>query len=151
VAHSIGRCSAARALYSRQLRAIQMVKGRPVVAIIDSDPATRKSTETLLSSFGFNIELYASAGEFIEASAATQARCLLMSVELCEMSGIDLARYLLKAGVNIPTVYVSANKNEVAHRAAIELGCVAFLEKPFGSMQLIEAIATASSNPFFER
>lgn len=129
-----------------------MVKGRPVVAIVDSDPSTRKSTETLLSSFGFNTERYASAGEFIAASAATQARCLLMSVELCEMSGIELARYLLKAGVNIPTVYVSANKNEIAHRAAIELGCIAFLEKPFGSAQLIEAITTAtSSNPLFER
>lgn len=129
-----------------------MVKGRPVVAIVDSDPATRKSTESLLSSFGFNTELYASAGEFIEASAATQARCLLMSVELCQMSGIELVRYLLKAGINIPTVYISAAKNDLARRAAVELGCIAFLEKPFGSAQLIEAIATATSeNPFFER
>jgi FixJ family two-component response regulator len=129
-----------------------MVKGRPVVAIVDSDPTTRKSTEALLSAFGFNTELYRSAGEFIEASAATQARCLLMAVELGGTSGLDLARYLLKAGVNIPTVYVSATRNEAAHRAAIELGCVAFLEKPFGSAQLIEAIATAtSSNPHFEK
>src|SRR5689334_5389406 len=129
-----------------------MVKGRPVVAIIDSDPATRKSTETLLSSFGFNTELYASAGEFIQASAATQARCLLMSVDLCQMSGVELARYLLKAGVNIPTVYISAAKNELAHRAAVELGCVAFLEKPFGSAQLIEAISAAiNSGAGFDR
>jgi len=129
-----------------------MVKGRPVVAIVDRDAATRKSTETLLSSFGFNIELYGSSDEFLSASAATQARCLLVNIELDHISGIELTRYLRQAGVSIPTVYVSAAKNEAAHHAAIELGCVAFLEKPFGSAQLIEAITTAtSSNPFFER
>jgi len=129
-----------------------MVKGRPVVAIVDRDPATRKSSETLLSSFGFNIELYGSSREFLAASAATQARCLLISVELDHISGIELTRHLLSQQVRIPTVFVSALKNEMARRQAIELGCVAFLEKPFGSAQLIEAIATAtSSNPFFEK
>ena len=129
-----------------------MVKGRPVVAIVDHDAATRKSTETLLSSFGFNIELYGSSEEFISASAATQARCLVLNIELDHISGIELARYLRQAGVNIPTVYISAVRNDLAHREAIALGCVAFLEKPFGSAQLIEAIATAtSSNPFFEK
>lgn len=125
-----------------------MVKGRPVVAIIDRDPATRKSSETLLASFGFNIELYASSEEFLSASAATQARCLVVNVELDHISGIELVRYLRQAGVNIPTVYVSTIKNDAARLAAVELGCVAFLEKPFGSAQLIEAIATAiNSNP----
>jgi len=129
-----------------------MVKGRPVVAIVDRDASTRKSTETLLSAFGFNIELYCSSEEFLSASAATQARCLLVNVELDHISGIELIRYLIQAGVNIPTVYICATRNEVAHRAAIELGCVAFLEKPFGSAQLIEAITTATStNPFFEK
>ena len=125
-----------------------MVKGRPVVAIVDHDSATRKSTETLLSSFGFNIELYASSDEFISASAATQARCLLVNIELDHISGIDLVRYLHQAGVKIPTVFVSTIKNDDARRAASELHCIAFLERPFGSAQLIEAIVAAiNSNP----
>jgi len=123
-----------------------MVKGRPVVAIVDRDAATRKSTETLLAAFGFNIEVYASSEEFLSASAATQAHCLVVSVELDHISGVDLVRYLRHAGVDIPTVYVSTIKNEAAHRAAIALGCVAFLEKPFGSAQLIEAITMATSS-----
>jgi FixJ family two-component response regulator len=66
-----------------------------------------------------------------------------VNVELDHISGVELVRYLLQAGVTIPTVYISAAKTELAHRAAIELGCVAFLEKPFGSAQLIEAVSAA--------
>lgn len=106
----------------------------------------------LLSAFAFRTEIYASAEEFILAAQKSEATCLLLDVQLGDITGIELTRHLLAGGVQIPTVYVSCSKDQAVRRHAMELGCVAFLEKPFAAHQLIEAVVTAAgSNPYFDK
>jgi FixJ family two-component response regulator len=129
-----------------------VAKQRKVVAVIDDDQATREALKTLLAAFAFDVELYASAEELMTALPRSKAAALVLDIQLKDLSGIELSRQLMADDVKIPTVFLSDTKDQVLRRQAVELGCVAFLEKPATPRQLIEAVATATgANPLFEK
>ena len=125
---------------------------QPLVAVIDDDLGVRSSLVTLLRAFGYRTEIYENAEQFLAAKPAEKPACLLLDVNMPAISGFELSRHLLETGNRIPTVFVTALNDMTSRRQAMELGCVAFIEKPFTARVLIEALATATGpDPFFER
>ena len=114
-----------------------------VIAIIDDDPDIREAMQRVLASRGYQTELYASAEQFIVGAAASKAACLLLDVDLGDLTGIELARHLSASGFMFPIVFMTGSSNEIARRKAMELGCVAYLDKPFTSDRLLEALMRA--------
>ena len=122
------------------------------IAVVDDDLSLAEALQSLLTAFGFDVELYHSAQKFLSALSASHAVALLLDVQLGDESGIELSRRLLADGLKIPTVFLTGSKDPSLRRQAVELGCVAFLEKPFATRQLIEAVATASGfNPLCQQ
>ncbi|HEY2756725.1 MAG TPA: response regulator [Pseudolabrys sp.] len=121
-----------------------MRERRNVIAIVDDDPDMRDALDLLLSSLGYQTESFASAEEFSSVSTASSPTCLLIDIQLGGMSGLEFARNLFLRGRAIPTVFMTGAHDEIVQRQALELGCVAFLHKPFPSDQLIESIARAT-------
>ena len=98
----------------------------------------------LLSTLEYHTELYASAKEFLEVALTSEAICLIIDVELGESSGIDLAKHLAIEGFKIPIIFMTARNTEAVRIRAREVGCIAFLKKPFSPNDLIEALAKLS-------
>jgi FixJ family two-component response regulator len=122
-----------------------MLTKRNVVAIIDDNLGILGAMGRLLSALGYGTELYASAKEFLDAALATEAICLLVDVQLGDSCGIQFAQHLAKAGFTIPIIFMSANNSESVKRQAAQIGCVAFLVKPFSADVLIDTLAALSS------
>ena len=118
-----------------------MTTKRNVVAVIDDDRAILGAMSRLLSVLGYDAELYASAKEFLDAAMTSEAICFIVDVQLGESSGIAIAQHLVNAGFTIPIIFMSADDNESVRRRTMEIGCVAFLTKPFFADVLIEALA----------
>jgi FixJ family two-component response regulator len=93
--------------------------------------------------YGYDTELYASGKAFRKAAAQIKAVCLIVDVELGDSCGIDLVRDLAETGFNFPIIYVTGSDDQTLKRRAEELGCVAFLRKPFPAAVLIEALTKA--------
>ena len=110
---------------------------RETVVVVDDDPVMRQALDGLLSVLGYRTELYASAAEFLAAAATTEAACLMLDIQLGAMSGIDLARKLAASGLNFPILFMTGSDDEQFRRDAIDLGCVAYLLKPFRTDQLM--------------
>ncbi len=117
---------------------------RKVVAVIDNDLGILGAMSRLLSAFGYNTELYASAKEFLDAAMTTAATCLIVDIELGESCGIELAQHLANAGFTMPIIFMTADDNESVKRQAMEIGGGAFLLKPFSANVLIEALVNLS-------
>jgi DNA-binding response OmpR family regulator len=49
---------------------------------------------------------------------------------------------LTRSGHSLPVIFITAVENEVTRKAALEAGCIAYLNKPFPSGLLIEAVET---------
>ncbi len=114
---------------------------RKVVAVIDDNLSILGAMSRLLSAFGYDTELYASAKEFLDAALNTEAICLIVDIEL---GGVGFAQYLANAGFTTPIIFMAADDNESVKKRAMEIGCVAYLTKPFTANVLIDALVNLS-------
>jgi FixJ family two-component response regulator len=115
-----------------------------IVVIVDDDPGVRKALQGLLSVFGYAAIGFDSAEAFLGAAATTNADCLLVDVELRDISGVELGRRLLEASCKLPIIFMASTDDEIARSRATKQGCIAYLRKPFSSEVLIEAIGKAT-------
>jgi FixJ family two-component response regulator len=116
---------------------------RKVVAIIDDDSSIRDGVATLVAALGYRTETYSSGEGFIDAATKSEAGCLLVDIQLGDLSGVELARHLSAMGLTFPVIFMTGSQDETVRKQATEFGCVAYLLKPFPTDQLINAITEA--------
>jgi CheY-like chemotaxis protein len=114
-----------------------------IVAIVDDDPGMRKATANLLSAFGYGTETFDSAEAFLNATATSEATCLVVDVQLGDISGVELAHQLAADGFKYPIIFMTALDDGRIRSQAEAAGAIAYLRKPFSESSLIEAIVKA--------
>ena len=114
-----------------------------IIAVVEDDAGVRDALERLLTSWGYGVELYASAEEFIGAAISSAAACLLVDIQLGDISGVELGRHLLSNGLTFPIIFMTGSQDEIVRRQALDFGCIAYLPKPLQTRQLKEAIDLA--------
>ena len=112
-----------------------------LIAVVDDSEIIREALDHLLVSVGYRTELYASAEEFLRAAPGTRAACLVVDVELGGTSGPQLLRELSARGRHFPAIMMSGSGDPALPDLATELGCLAFLPKPFAPNDLLEVLA----------
>ena len=115
-----------------------------VVSILDDDESVGRSVGNLLSSVGFAVAVFDSAESFLKSGRPETTSCLVLDLKMPGMDGIGLLEHLKTAGPYIPAVILTAHGDNEARRCATRAGAVAFLDKPFVSAELIEAILSAT-------
>ena len=120
-----------------------MAISRKVIAIIDDHPAMREGMAALVASLGYRAEVYSSGEEFIDAAMKSEAGCLLVDIELGDITGVELVRHLSAMGLTFPVIFMTGSRDATVKKQATEFGCVAYLLKPFPTDQLLEAISEA--------
>lgn len=116
------------------------------ICLVDGDDVVREALAAMLEASGYAVTRFASGGAFLAdfASAGRKARtCLVLDLDLPDMSGIELAQRLRAAGSTTPLVMTTAHplaRDEERVRAA---GAAAFLDKPLSRRCLVCAIERA--------
>ena len=120
---------------------------RDVIYVLDDDPDMLRGLERLLKVHGFRPKLFQSAEPFFASVGnGDDALCLLLDVHLNGASGIEVKRRLMGSGVRLPVIFITANDNAATRRSIAEVGCVAYLAKPFTAKSLVAAIALADQH-----
>jgi FixJ family two-component response regulator len=114
-----------------------------VVTIVDDDESVGRSVGNLLSSVGFAVVVFDSAEAFLRSGRSSSTSCLVLDLRMHGMDGLGLLGHLQGKGQKIPAVILTAHGDDDARRRAARVGAVAFLDKPFVSAELIEAIRSA--------
>ena len=113
---------------------------RGVVAMIDDDSRVREAVESLLIAQGFDVELYASAEDFLSARGYLMIDCIISDLGLPGMTGGDLALWMEKAHPQLPLILVSGQDPAVFGADSTKR---AVLEKPFAAGQLVALLERA--------
>jgi FixJ family two-component response regulator len=71
-----------------------MMTDRPVVFVVDDDARVRDALSSLLASAGLDVAAFASAGAFLEADKPDVPACLVLDLELPDISGLELQKEL---------------------------------------------------------
>jgi FixJ family two-component response regulator len=119
-----------------------MVK-RSLVSIVDDDESVRESLPDLLRMFGYAVQAFSSAGEFLASDHVGQTACLILDISMPGMSGPDLQRELALQRYEIPIVFITAQGDESIRPRLLEQGAVECLSKPFSEAALLKALNDA--------
>jgi two-component system response regulator FixJ len=123
-----------------------MIQQSRTVYIVDDDRDSRISLQMLLRSVGLNSWPFASAADILESLPHLTRGCLLVDLRMPDMDGIGLLSELENLGIDWPAVMVSGRADVPSILAALRLGVVDFIEKPYSEEELLGAI-----NRGFER
>ena len=102
----------------------------PLISIVDDDDLSRASMEDLVRSLGFSARTFDSARAFLQSTAVSETRCLILDVQMPEMSGIDLQDHLAQRSIDIPIIFITAFPDEATKARALNAGAICFLHKP---------------------
>jgi len=112
----------------------------PWIAIVDDDPSVLKALARLLRARAMQAKTYNSAREFLAALPNGVPECLILDLQMPEMSGLALHQRLLRGGIKIPTIFITAyDSAEIRQRCEAE-GTAAYLLKPLQDIAFFAAI-----------
>lgn len=114
----------------------------PTVFVVDPDVSVRESLESIIRSEGWRAETFASANQFLSSVRDIAASCLVLDVDLPDLSGLELQeRVALEIGMPVIFIAAAADIRTTVH--AMKAGAIEFLTKPYCPGALLTAIRLA--------
>lgn len=101
-----------------------------LIAIVDDDEGVLTAMKGLVETFGYRTAAFASASGFLTSDAKNEARCLIVDVQMPQVSGIELFHALNATGDPMPAIFIAANPNPKVERQLLEEGAIAYFAKP---------------------
>jgi FixJ family two-component response regulator len=127
---------------SRQAR--PLVHANPAVLVLDGDSSVREALESLIHNAGWAVESFASAYEFLCRPRRLTSGCLILDLNLPQISGLELQK-LLADRPEMPLVFTSRHPDIPATVQAMKAGAVEFLTKPLDDQLVLSAVRQAIS------
>lgn len=116
---------------------------RPVVYIVDDEPAVRDALGLLFQSVGLDYVDFPDAYALLASPLAIGSCCLVTDLRMPLMSGIELVETLRERGVAMPAIVISAHGDIKQAVRALKCGATDFMEKPFDDQELLDAVHAA--------
>ena len=110
---------------------------------MDDDASVRKALSLLLDASSFQTDTYGSAAEFLRSLHDRIPQCLIVDLQMPDMTGLELQHQLFRDGNDIPTIAITAHNEFGAGERCRSAGAKEFLLKPIREDVLIAAITSA--------
>jgi len=117
-------------------------ENRPVVVVLDANISVRTGVETLLRSLPARVVGFANATLFLAAlDSGLSPACLVVDLELPDVSAVVLLGMLKQRGRWIPTILLSGDSEISSTVDAMRAGAVTCIEKPYLARFLLAQVA----------
>jgi FixJ family two-component response regulator len=113
------------------------------VFVVDDDAAVRQGLRFMLRAVGYCVEAFPSARSFLEDYDPRRGGCLLLDVQMPQMTGLVLQQQLNVRGWRIPVIFITGHGTVSLAIAAMKAGAFDFIEKPLREDTLLESIERA--------
>jgi FixJ family two-component response regulator len=115
----------------------------PSIAVLDDEPGFRQALGRLLKTHGFDVEPFASGGEFIAAASQRPFACLLLDLHMPGTTGFDVLAELKARGLLIRAIVITGHDQPGSAEQARRLGAANYLLKPLDESALLAALREA--------
>jgi len=113
------------------------------VFVVDDDAAVRQGLRFMLRAAGYSVEPFPTARSFLEGYDPRRGGCLLLDVQMPDISGFELQQRLNVRGWRIPVIFITGHGTVPQAIAAVKAGAFDFIEKPLRENTLLDAIERA--------
>jgi FixJ family two-component response regulator len=114
-----------------------------IVMIVDDDESVRRAARRLIRSYGFAVETFVSADDFLASGRLSETACLVLDVQMPGLNGLELQSRLVAEGHQVPIIFISVFSDENARAQALKTGALCYLVKPFEEAELLNSINLA--------
>jgi RNA polymerase sigma factor (sigma-70 family) len=114
-----------------------------LVYVVDDDPSLRTALALLVRSVDLEVQAFASAEAFLAHPRPDRPACLVLDIRMPGASGLALQEELVRSGVELPIVFLTAHADVPSSVQAMKAGAVDLVEKPFRAQQLLDAVQRA--------
>lgn len=120
-------------------------KGTPRVLIVEDEPNIVLSLEILLRRAGYETASTGDGEEAMELIRRTRPDVVLLDIMLPKRNGYEVCRSVKSEPdlSSIPVIMLTAKGQEVEILKGLELGASAYIAKPFGNAEVLEAVRAA--------
>jgi two-component system, LuxR family, response regulator FixJ len=115
---------------------------RPMIAVVDDDPAVCGSLKFALELEGFAVRTYHSGAELIHAGDLEGFNCFVVDQRMPGMTGMELVEALRARRVLTPVILIISHPN-AALSARAQKAAIPIVEKPLLGNALVERIREA--------
>ena len=113
------------------------------IYIVDDDVSVCRALSVLLATYGFTVDTFASAEDFLRTVPNNIPGCLILDIHMPGLDGWEAQQCLLESGSQRAVIIISADKNAELKERALKAGAVGFLQKPFNDQALVNLINIA--------
>jgi len=118
-------------------------KNPQTVFVVDDDDAVRSSLHRVLNESGYSVESFVNAEDYLDNVSPARRGCLVLDVRMPGLSGIELLEKLRQDSYSIPAIMFSGYAEISDCVLAMRHGAVDFLEKPYRTSVLLDAVEKA--------
>ncbi len=114
-----------------------------VIYIVDDDVSVCRALSLLLKSYGFKVQTFTQAKDFLAFKRLKLPSCLILDIRLPGINGLDLQGIMKDRGIITPIVFITGHGDIPMSVKAMKAGAVDFLSKPITEKKLLNAIIPA--------
>lgn len=111
------------------------------VYVVDDDPNFRDWLGGFLEAEGLRVSLFAGGDAFLAAIDALPPGCVVLDMRAGRRTGLKVQAELIARGRALPVIATTGYSDVDTAVAAMKLGAIEFLEKPFAPEALLDALA----------
>jgi DNA-binding response OmpR family regulator len=111
---------------------------KKIILVVDDDPQIRESLHKVLCAEGYKVVLAAAGWEGVEKFNAERIDCLLLDVNLPDMSGWEVFGTITSINPFLPIIIITGKDEQ--HDLAVLGGVGALIEKPLDVLRLLEMV-----------
>ena len=112
-----------------------------MIAVVDDEESVRKAVVRVLAAAGFTARAFASAKEFLDTWHFDRPDCLILDLQMPDLSGTEVYQSLRMAGARFPIVIITAHDSPDLREECMRAGAVAYLCKPLDIVALMQVIS----------
>jgi len=94
----------------------------PVIYIVDDDLSILNSIDMLLASENWEVRCLTRASMFLDSFDAIRAGCLVLDLQMPDMSGLELQKTLKDWDVDIPIIFITGTDSVSSTVMALKSG-----------------------------
>ena len=112
---------------------------RKRILVVDDDAMNLKRTRMILEKY-YTVLLAESGREALKKIKYEKIDLILLDIAMPIMDGIETFKHIKDSSVDVPVIFLTASGYEDDVKAAIKLGAVNYLKKPFFPQELLRRV-----------
>ena len=112
------------------------------ILVVDDEKLLVKGIKFNLENEGYQVETAFDGAAAVELAKSESFDLIILDLGLPDMDGMEVLKQV-RAWSSVPVIVVSARTHEGDKVAALDLGADDYIEKPFGTSELLARIRTA--------